>query len=74
MESFLSEDERAAIRAVAFGDKTQLAVARAAFDRAAPKHGVDACVELQFMAEVLAPVPDLLLRSRYRAAVLKKPH
>ncbi|MGK8198488.1 hypothetical protein [Burkholderia cepacia] len=72
MESFLSDAERAAIRAVASGDKTQLAEARTAFDRAAPKHSVDACVELQFMAEVLAPVPDLLLRSRYRAAVLKQ--
>ncbi|KVH78742.1 hypothetical protein WJ41_35115 [Burkholderia ubonensis] len=72
MEAILSEAERAAIRAVASGDKTQLPMARAAFDRAAPKHGVGACVELQFMAEVLAPVPDLLLRSQYRAAVLKQ--
>lgn len=50
----------------------QIDAARAAFDRAAPKHGVHACVELQFMAEVLAPVPDLLLRSQYRAAVLRQ--
>lgn len=72
MEAILSEAERAAIRAVASGDKTYLPMARAAFDRAVPKHGVGACVELQFMAEVLAPVPDLLLRSQYRAAVLKQ--
>lgn len=72
MEAILCEAERAAIRAVASGDKTKLPVARAAFDRAAPKHGAGSCVELQFMAEVLAPVPDLLLRSQYRAAVLKQ--
>ncbi|MDY7806148.1 hypothetical protein [Burkholderia stagnalis] len=71
MKAILSEVERAAIRVVASGDKTLLLVARAAFDRAAPKHGVGACVEFQFMAEVLALVPDLLLRSQYRAAVLK---
>ncbi|KUE86362.1 hypothetical protein ASL20_23125 [Cupriavidus necator] len=52
--------------------KTQLEAAQAAFDRAVREHGADSCVELQFMAEVLAPVPDLLLRSRYRAAVLKQ--
>jgi hypothetical protein len=74
MTSILTNVERAAIRALASGDKTQLRVAREAFDRAAPKHGVSCCVELQFMAEVLAPVPDLTLRSRYRAAVLKQPH
>ncbi|HDR9068230.1 TPA: hypothetical protein QDA90_003538 [Burkholderia vietnamiensis] len=73
MEAILSEAERAAIRAVAAGDKTQLPDARAAFDRAVPTHGVGACVELQFMAEVLAPVPDLLLRSQYRSAVLRQP-
>ncbi|CAJ6634536.1 Uncharacterised protein [Burkholderia pseudomallei] len=67
----LSESERTAIRAVASGDRGQLDVARAAFNRVAPKHGVSACVELQFMSEVLAPVPDLLLRAKYRAAVLK---
>ncbi|WP_175011289.1 hypothetical protein [Burkholderia lata] len=73
MSEILTEEERAAIRAVAAKDKTQLDAARAAFDRAASVHGVDACVELQFMAEVLAPVPDLVLRSRYRDAVLKQP-
>ncbi|SEU40516.1 hypothetical protein SAMN03159335_06330 [Burkholderia cepacia] len=73
MEAILSEAERAAIPAVAAGDKTRLPEARAAFERAVPKHGVGACVELQFMAEVLAPVPDLLFRSQYRAAVLLQP-
>ncbi|KVT75819.1 hypothetical protein WT25_02635 [Burkholderia territorii] len=72
MEEILSEAERTAIRAVASGDKARLPAARAAFNRAAPEHGITACVELQFMAEVLAPVPDLLLRSQYRAAVLKQ--
>ncbi|TES99623.1 hypothetical protein [Burkholderia cepacia] len=73
METIMSETERAAIRAVAAGDKARLPDARAAFDRASRTHGVEACVELQFMAEVLAPVPDLLLRSQYRAAVLRQP-
>ncbi|WP_042974559.1 hypothetical protein [Burkholderia sp. AU4i] len=72
MSEILTEAEKAAIRAVAAGDKESVNAARAAFDRAAPKHGVSACVELQFMGEMLAPVPDLLLRSQYRAAVLKR--
>ncbi|KVO17509.1 hypothetical protein WJ74_08570 [Burkholderia ubonensis] len=72
MSEILTEVERDAIRAVARGDKTNLAAAREAFDRAVPRHGVDSCVELQFMAEVLTPVPDLMLRSQYRAAVLKQ--
>ncbi|RQQ47603.1 hypothetical protein [Burkholderia stagnalis] len=72
MSEILTEAEEAAIRAVALGEKAQLDAARAAFDRAAPKYGIDACVELQFMSEVLAPIPDLLLRSKYRAAVLKR--
>ncbi|WP_232357645.1 hypothetical protein [Burkholderia pseudomallei] len=71
MSAILSGAEEAAIRAVASGDRSSLDAARVAFDRAAPIHGVAACVELQFMAEVLAPVPDLLLRANYRAAVLK---
>ena len=69
----LSEAERLAIRGVASGDRSQLDAARRAFDRAAPLHGVESCVELQFMSEVLAPVPDLLLRSKYRASLLKQP-
>lgn len=73
MSEILTDAERAAIRAVAAQDKTQLDAARAAYARAAPRHGVDSCVELQFMSEVLAPIPDLLLRSRYRATVLFKP-
>jgi hypothetical protein len=72
MSDILTEAERNAIRAVAGGDQTLVAKARAAFDRAAPRHGVESCVELRFMAEVLAPVPDLMLRSQYRAAVLKQ--
>lgn len=70
MNAILTEAERLAIRDVASGNKDQLPAARAAFDRAVRVHGVEACVELQFMAEVLAPVPDLLLRRRYREAVL----
>ncbi|WP_082079972.1 hypothetical protein [Cupriavidus basilensis] len=73
MSTILTEAERVAIRGLASGDKARLEAAQAAFDRAAQQNGVDSCVELQFMAEVLAPVPDLLLRSRYRAAVLKQP-
>ncbi|UEC05428.1 hypothetical protein [Burkholderia vietnamiensis] len=72
MSAILTDTEQTAIRAVASGDRSSLDAARAAFDRAAPIHGVAACVELQFMAEVLAPVPDLLLRANYRAAVLKQ--
>ncbi|WP_080441409.1 hypothetical protein [Burkholderia ubonensis] len=72
MSEILTEVERGAIRAVARGDKTNLAAAREAFDRVVPRHGVGSCVEPQFMAEVLAPVPDLMLRSQYRAAVLKQ--
>lgn len=72
MSTILTDAERVAIRGLASGDKTQLEAAQGAFDRAARQHGVDSCVELQFMAEVLAPVPDLLLRSQYRAAVLKQ--
>ncbi|MBN3729388.1 hypothetical protein [Burkholderia sp. Tr-20390] len=71
MTEILTDAERAAIRAVASGDKAQVDAARAAFNRATPLHGVSACVELQFMSELLAPTPDLLLRSQYRAAVLK---
>jgi hypothetical protein len=72
VSTILTEAERVAIRGLASGDKTQLEAAQGAFNRAARQHGVDSCVELQFMAEVLAPVPDLLLRSQYRAAVLKQ--
>ncbi len=68
----LSEDERQAIRAVADGDRSQLECARRAFHRAAPRHGIASCVELQFMSEVLTPVPDLLLRSSYRRALLRQ--
>jgi len=70
MTTILTDAERAAISRVAAGDKISLDDARAAFRRAAPKYGVEACVELQFMSEVLAPVPDLLLRAKYRKAVL----
>ncbi|MCB4349502.1 hypothetical protein LA345_37445 (plasmid) [Burkholderia vietnamiensis] len=73
MSDILTDAERTAIRAVAAKDKTQLDAARAAFHRAVAKHGSGACVELQFMSEVLSPVPDLLLRSQYRAAVLQQP-
>lgn len=73
MSAILTEAERAAIHAVAANDRTQLAAARSAFERAAPTHGINSCVELQYMAEVLAPVPDLQLRWRYRAAVLAQP-
>ena len=73
MSEILTDAERAAIRAVAAKDKTQLEVARAAFLRATAKHGSGACVELRFMSEVLAPAPDLLLRAQYRAAVLEQP-
>lgn len=69
----LTDDERGAIRALAGGDKTQLSAATAAFQRAAPAHGVKSCVELQYMSEVLAPVPDLSLRATYRKAVLALP-
>jgi hypothetical protein len=72
MSNVLTTEERAAIRALAAGDKSQLPVAKAAFDRALPMHGINACIELQFMSEVLAPVPDLLLRANYRAAVIKQ--
>lgn len=72
MNEILTETERAAIRALAAGDKEQLGSATAAFHRSALKYGIDACIELKFMAEVLAPVPDLLLRSHYRKSVLKQ--
>ncbi|HDR9501211.1 hypothetical protein [Burkholderia pyrrocinia] len=71
MSERLSEAEQVAVRAVASGDKAQQDTACAAFNRAAPKYGIDACFELQFMSKVLAPVPDLLLRSKYRVAVLE---
>jgi hypothetical protein len=71
MATILTVAERGAIRAVAAGDTAKLDTARAAFHRAAPAHGVQACVELQFMAEALAPAPDLPLLSQYREAVLK---
>ncbi|WP_084545954.1 hypothetical protein [Cupriavidus malaysiensis] len=73
MIAILSDVERTAIRNLAAGDRSQLPLATAAFERAAREFGVDACVELQFMSEVLAPTPDLLLRARYPAAVLKCP-
>jgi len=72
MTTILTDVERAAICRVAAGDKAFLDDARAAFHRAAPKHSIEACVELQFMSEVLAPVPDLLLRAKYRKAVLNR--
>jgi hypothetical protein len=68
----LTDAERLAIRAVAGGDRSQLDAASRAFDRAVPLHGVASCIELQFMAEVLAPVPDLVLRSQYRKALLQE--
>ncbi|MBE2968155.1 hypothetical protein IMT09_08580 [Burkholderia cepacia] len=71
MSEILSEAEQVDVRAVASGDKAQLNTACAAVNRAAPKYGIDACVELQFNSNVLAPVPDLLLRSKYRVAVLE---
>lgn len=72
MAEIFTEIERDAICALARGDKTQLEVAIAAFNRAAPGHGIESCAELKFMAEVLAPVPDLMLRSKYRAELLKQ--
>ncbi|MEX3693873.1 hypothetical protein AB3X91_33700 [Paraburkholderia sp. BR14263] len=72
MTAILTDAERTAIRRLAAGDKAMLDDARAAFDRAAQVHGPHACVELQFMSEMLAPVPDLLLRAQYRAVVLKQ--
>lgn len=72
MTQILSDNERHAIHAVVAGDKSKLDSARAGFHRAAPAHGVSACVELQFMSEVLAPVPDLSLRAAYRIAVLRQ--
>lgn len=68
----LTDSEQVAIRAVASGDKSRLDEARRAFHRAAPRHGVASGVELQFMSEVLTPVPDLLLRAKYRKAVLQR--
>ncbi|MFP3507520.1 hypothetical protein [Burkholderia sp. SIMBA_062] len=50
MSEILTEAEKSSIRGVAAGDKAQIEAARATFNRAAPEHGVDACVELQFMA------------------------
>ncbi|WP_250511525.1 hypothetical protein [Caballeronia sp. GACF4] len=69
----LTDLERQAIRAVAAGDRSQLDAARRAFHRAAPHNGVASCVDLQFMSEVLTPVPDLLLRSKYRKEILRRP-
>ncbi|MBN3760992.1 hypothetical protein [Burkholderia sp. Ac-20365] len=66
----LTESETLAIRAVANGDRSQLDAAREAFYRAGRRHGIESCPELQFMSEVLAPVPDFLLRAQYRKAVL----
>jgi len=71
--TILSDAERAAIHSVASGERSQLAEATAAFERAALEHDVEACVELKFMSEQLAPVPDLTLRARYRKAVLVQP-
>jgi hypothetical protein len=68
----LSEAERQAVRVVADGDRSQLDSARRAFHRAAPCQEVASCVELQFVSEVLTPVPDLLLRSNYRRAQLRQ--
>lgn len=73
MNRILAIGERAAIRRLVAGDITQREAARAAFERAARVHGVDFCVERQCMAEVLAQVPNLHLRSNYRAAVLRQP-
>lgn len=68
--TILSESEVQAIRALAAGDKSQLPAATQAFERAATVHGSSACVELEFMSEILSPAPDLLLRARYRKALL----
>lgn len=68
----LTDAERVAIRAVASDDQSQLDAASRAFDRAAPLHSVASCIELQFMSEVLAPIPDLILRSQYRKALLNE--
>lgn len=70
MSKILDDSERDAIIAVAGGDKSQLASATQAYNRAALAHGVSSCTELMFMAEVLAPVPDLLLRAHYRRKLL----
>lgn len=67
--TILTDSEVRCIRALACGDKTQLAAATLAYNRAAAVHGSDACVELEFMREFLAPVPDLMLRARYRASL-----
>ncbi|MCO1362883.1 hypothetical protein L0Y97_29135 (plasmid) [Burkholderia multivorans] len=40
MSEILTEAEESSIRAVAAGDKAQIEAARAAFNRAAPEHGV----------------------------------
>jgi hypothetical protein len=65
----LTDAEKMSIRAVASGDKTQVGAATLAYERAITIHGSDACLELEFMRELLAPVPDLILRAQYRAAL-----
>lgn len=66
----LTQDERAAIRAVAAGDRSGFAVAKAACERAAGLPGAERCAEIQFMREILSDNPDLLLRAFFRSSIL----
>lgn len=69
--STLTDTERLAVYALANGDRAALPAAAAAFERCGAS--CEDSPEMRFMSEVLAPVPDLLLRARYRRDLLTAP-
>jgi hypothetical protein len=66
-----SDADKEAIRALAAGEQGARANAVAAFRTSLRIHGTrHGCPYFNFMSEVDNPCPDLLLRGRYREAVL----
>lgn len=60
----MTEQDRGTIRRFANGDKSARADAERIFEACASEQPQEA--EMMFMSEATSPVPDLLLRAKYR--------
>lgn len=69
----MTDADAAVIRAFAAGDQSQRNHAITIHRSWAPVIGVRGTPEQDFMAEIDNPCPDLVLRARYRAALLGQP-
>lgn len=71
----LSENDEAIIRAFANGENPRRSEAidiyRRYYKAWGPRYGTN--IFMDFMSEVDCPVPDLLLRARFRMKILGKP-